>query len=356
MAYTDIVVTGGAGFVGSSLALKLKGAYPEARIRSVDNLSRKGSELNVPRLTGAGVEFLKADVRVAETFAALKTADLVIDCAAEPSVMAGTDGSPLYAIETNLWGTVNALEFVRATKARFVFLSSSRVYPIDELNSIATEETLHRFSISVSQELPGISTAGVSERFPIGEQRSLYGATKLASEMLIKEYALLYGTRAIINRCGVIAGPWQFGKVDQGVAVLWMARHVFKKPLSYMGFGGEGKQVRDFLHIEDLWEALRLELDDFEKYQGQTFNLGGGAEGSASLQELTALCQHLSGHTVEVAAVPETRWGDVKLYISDASRFSSMNGWKPKKSVEDIMRDIHGWIIANKDALEPLLG
>lgn len=356
MAYTDIVVTGGAGFIGSSLALRLKGAYPDARVRSVDNLSRKGSELNVPRLQSAGIEFVNADVRTAETFRALGSADLVVDCAAEPSVMAGTDGSPLYAIETNLWGTVNALEFVRATKAKLIFLSSSRVYPIAELNAVTTEEAPTRFSIAPAQTLPGVGAQGVSEAFPLGEQRSLYGATKLASEMLIKEYALLYGTEAVINRCGVIAGPWQFGKVDQGVAVLWMARHVFGQPLSYIGFGGEGKQVRDFLHVEDLWDALSLQLQDFSKFSGNTFNLGGGVAVSASLQELTALCRAISGKEVPITSVPNTRWGDVKLYVSDASRFATLSGWKPKKSVEDIMRDIHGWILANKEALEPFLG
>jgi len=356
MTYRDIIITGGAGFVGASLALRLKKKYPSARVRSVDNLTRKGSELNVPRLEAAGVEFVQGDVRTAETFKKLGEADLVLDCAAEPSVLAGVGGSPLYALETNLWGTVNVLEFSRATGAKILFLSSSRVYPIQELNAIETQESDTRFVIAPRQSIPGVSKRGIREEFPIGEQRTLYGATKLSSEMLIREYALLYGTEAIINRCGVIAGPWQFGKVDQGVAVLWMARHVFKKPLSYIGFGGQGKQVRDFMHIDDLWDALELQLNDFSAFMGATFNVGGGEGSSASLLELTALCQKISGNVIEIASEPETRWGDIKLFISDSARFSAISGWKPARSMEDIMGDIHRWILPNRKVLEELLG
>ena len=182
MEYHDIIITGGAGFVGSTLALRLKQTYPFARVRSVDNLSRKGSELNLSRLEKEGVEFVHGDVRYASTFEVLGTADLVLGCAAEPSVMAGTGGSPLYAIETNLWGTVNALEFVRTRKARLVFLSSSRMYPIEELNAIETRESDTRFVIAPQQIVAGVSERGINEQFPLGDQRTLYGATKLASK------------------------------------------------------------------------------------------------------------------------------------------------------------------------------
>ncbi len=356
MSYRRILVTGGAGFVGSSLALRLKGAFPQTRVSALDNLSRKGSELNVPRLEAGGIIFMRGDVRHAEDFKQFAGVDLIVDCAAEPSVMAGKDGSPLYALETNLWGTVNALELARTSKAKILFLSSSRVYPVAELNAIVTKETPTRFAIASGQTLAGVSENGISETFPLGEQRTLYGATKLASEMLIREYAMLYGTRAIINRCGVIAGPWQFGKVDQGVAVLWMAKHIFNQPLSYIGFGGQGKQVRDFLHIDDLWDAVALQLKEFNTYAGQTFNIGGGIGSSASLCELTELCQKISGTGIEISSAPDTRWGDIKLYVSDNARFSALSGWTPKRGVEDIMRDIHAWIIANKEALRPLLG
>ncbi len=355
MDYRNVLVTGGAGFVGSSLALRLKSAFPDAEVCALDNLSRKGSELNVPRLEAAGIAFIRGDVRRAEDFKQFAGTDLIVDCAAEPSVMAGKDGSPLYALETNLWGTVNALELARTSKAKLLFLSSSRVYPVAELNAIETEETPERFAIAPGQTLLGVSPQGVSEAFSFGEQRTLYGATKLASEMLIKEYEFLYGTQAIINRCGVIAGPWQFGKADQGVAVLWMAKHVFNQQLSYIGFGGQGKQVRDFLHIDDLCDAIELQSKSFEVFSGHTFNIGGGVEHSASLKELTTLCQKITGNVVDVGSIPETRWGDAKIYISDNSRFSAISGWVPKRSVDETMRDIHAWITKNKKDLLDVL-
>lgn len=355
MTYRHILITGGCGFVGSSLALRLKETFPESRVTAVDNLSRKGSELNKIRLLKAGIECIESDVRYAKTFAPFDSADLIIDCAAEPSVLVGTDGSPRYALGTNLWGTVEMLELARRTSAAIIFLSTSRVYPVRELNEIATIENKTRFDLAPVQTMPGISERGVSEEFPLGKERTLYGATKLSSEMLIAEYALLYGTRAIINRCSVIAGPWQFGKVDQGVAVLWMARHVFPdQKLSYIGWGGEGKQVRDFLHPDDLFDALAYQLAHFDALAGNTFHLGGGTAQSASLQELTQLCRTITGRTIPIGSTPETRWGDVRLYISDNSRFGAISGWKPKRGVEFIMNDIHAWLIAHRDALSPI--
>ena len=98
--------------------------------------------------------------------------------------------------------------------------------------------------------------SGVAEDFPLAGARTLYGSTKLAAELLIEEYRAAYGLRAVVNRCGVVAGPWQMGKVDQGVFTYWMLAHHFRRPLSYIGFGGSGKQVRDLLHVEDLIELL----------------------------------------------------------------------------------------------------
>lgn len=355
MSYHHILITGGCGFVGSSLALRLKEKFPKSRITTVDNLSRKGSELNRLRLLEAGIECMEGDVRYAETFAQFDSVDLVIDCAAEPSVLAGKDGSPLYALETNLWGTVHMLELARRTNARIIFLSTSRAYPVQELNEIITTETDTRFVIAPKQKMPGISERGISEAFPLGKQRTLYGTTKLASEMLIAEYELLYGTRAIINRCGVIAGAWQFGKVDQGIAVLWMTRHFFKnQKLSYVGWGGKGKQIRDFLHPDDLFDALSYQLDHFDTFAGNTFNVGGGLECTASLQELARICESISGHTITIGSVSETRWGDVRLYISDNSYFEKLSGWKPKRNVEFIMNDIHTWLTTYTDTLAPI--
>src|SRR5205807_2808766 len=141
--------------------------------------------------------------------------------------------------------------------------------------------------LSDEQPLEGASSAGISERFPLAGARTLYGSTKLAAELLIEEYRAAYGLRAVIDRCGVVAGPWQMGKVDQGVFTFWLLAHHFKRPLAYIGFGGHGKQVRDLLHVQDLLELLDEQLSAPEKWDGVTANVGGGRPCSLSLLETT---------------------------------------------------------------------
>src|SRR5260370_40157022 len=122
-------------------------------------------------------------------------------------------------------GTINCLALARRAQADLIFLSTSRVYPHSLFSRIATVEESTRFSLAPEQSLPGVSRQGISERFSLEGTRSLYGATKLCSELLIREYAEMYGLRFIINRCGVLTGPWQMGKADQGSLALWMAHH-----------------------------------------------------------------------------------------------------------------------------------
>ncbi|MGH9441781.1 MAG: NAD-dependent epimerase/dehydratase family protein [Thermoanaerobaculia bacterium] len=352
-----VLVTGGAGFVGSNLAIRLKGAHPGWQVLAFDNLRRRGSELNLARVREAGVEFIHGDIREPEDLSAIPgRIDLLLECSAEPSVLAGSGGSPAYVVQTNLLGTFHCLERVRRDQGRMLFLSTSRVYPIRGLNEIRTEETEDRFSILDRQDVPGISARGVAEDFPLTGPRSLYGATKLASELLIEEYRDLYGVPSIVDRCGVIAGPWQMGKVDQGVFCLWMARHCFGGKLSYVGWGGTGKQVRDLLHIDDLGDLVEIQIRKFDRLDGATFNVGGGASTSLSLRETTALCEEISGRRIEIGSVPETRLADVKTYVSDIGRVSAATGWSPGRSPTDILRDIHDWIGSRKDELRPILG
>ena len=155
----------------------------------------------------------------------------MIECSAEPSVLAGFGDNPAYIINTNLSGTINCLELCRRKKSDIIFLSTSRVYPYNVINSLETVEDKTRFIWADKQkkEIPGWSRQGIGEDFPLYGPKTLYGATKLASEFLIQEYIANYGIKGVINRLGVIAGPWQFGKVDQGVFSLWMLAHYFKK-------------------------------------------------------------------------------------------------------------------------------
>src|SRR5262249_38746594 len=141
------------------------------------------------------------------------------------------DDSPRYVLDANLNGLINCLEFARKRAADLIFLSTSRVYPIHSLNALRVSEEETRFTLLDDQETPGASRFGIAEEFPLAGERSIYGATKLCGELLIQEYMAAYAMRTVINRCGVIAGPWQMGKVDQGVFSLWVAAHVFERPL-----------------------------------------------------------------------------------------------------------------------------
>lgn len=351
-----VLITGGAGFVGSALALGLSDRYPDWHITALDNLKRRGSELNLRRLQQAGVHFVHGDVRNAEDLDpnALQP-DLILECSAEPSVLAGYS-SPNYVLQTNLVGTIHCLELARQTQADFIFLSTSRVYPIRYLSGLKFVEQDTRFELLQDQELPGVSQHGIAEDFPLDQPRSLYGATKLASELLTLEYAEAYGLRTVINRCGVLTGPWQMGKVDQGVFALWMAFHYFQKTLKYIGYGGTGKQIRDFLHIADLLDLIDLQINSLELLKGQVFNAGGGAQNTLSLYETTQLCQEMTGCTIPIEPVPETRVGDVPIFITDSRKLMAATGWQPKRDARTTLMDIYEWIRHYETELKSIFG
>jgi CDP-paratose 2-epimerase len=196
-----ILITGGAGFVGSHLALYFKKEKPDSTVIAHDNLERRGSELALRRLAAGGVEFRHGDVRNPEDLADTGNLDLLVECSAEPSVQAGLYGGERYLINTNLIGTINCLDHARRHDAAVVFLSTSRVYPIARLRELPVVRTKTRFVIPASNTGPGWSACGITEGFPLIGSRSLYGATKLCSELIIGEYVALYGLRAVINRC-----------------------------------------------------------------------------------------------------------------------------------------------------------
>jgi CDP-paratose 2-epimerase len=350
-----VLVTGGAGFIGASLAIGLARRHADWEVLALDSLRRRGSELNLPRLRAAGVGFHHGDVRELEDLRQVGDVDALIECSAEPSVMAGVGDSPDYVVQTNLMGAYNCLELARGSGAQFVFLSTSRVYPVVPLEQLAYREADTRLELQDKQSVPGASSRGIAESFPLEGARTLYGATKLSAELLIGEYAATYGLSTVIDRCGVVAGPWQMGKVDQGVFTYWMLAHHFQRPLSYIGFAGTGKQVRDLFHVEDLLELIDEQLGEPARWAGVTVNVGGGRDCSLSLRETTALCRQITGRTVEISASAEDRPGDIPIYISDCTRLHELTDWRPRRGPEKILADIHAWIAEHESALAQAL-
>ena len=352
--YRSILITGGAGFVGSNLGIALKREFENTTVTALDNLRRRGSELNLARLQSYGIQFQHGDIRNCEDFQEAAPFDLLIDCSAEASVHAGYQSEPTYVVNTNLGGTINCIETARRLDADVVFLSTSRVYPIARLQALPLEVIGKRLAIPVSSSGSGWSASGISTDFPLDGFRSLYGATKLASELLLLEYAEMYNLRVIINRCGVLSGPWQMGRVDQGFVSLWAASHKFGGQLTYKGFGGLGHQVRDVLHITDLYDLLKKQLENFETARNNIYNVGGGPNVSTSLAELSDLCAAYTNHSLQIQATPETTKADIPYYVTNNSTVSKTFDWEPKRDMNDILDDIFRWLTDHQAALKPI--
>jgi len=354
LPYRKIVLTGGAGFVGSNLAILFKHLLPAAKVIALDNLYRRGSELALSRLKEAGVEFVHGDIRCKEDIEALGSFDLMLECSAEPSVRAGYGQDPSYLIHTNLLGTIHCLEAVRKVKADLVFLSTSRVYSIHKLQELPLQIDGKRLMLKGTSAQEGWSEHGISTSFSLAGSRSLYGTTKLASELLLEEYGAMYGLNILINRCGVIAGPWQMGKVDQGFVTLWVARHFFGGTLKYTGFGGHGHQVRDVLHIEDLYDLLVLQLEQLSKHRGKIYNVGGGLKNSTSLAELTDWCTR-ENKPIEIGSDPQSHPADIPYYVTDNREVTAAMGWLPRRTLENTLGDVQRWLSAHQQTVKTVL-
>jgi CDP-paratose 2-epimerase len=354
-----ILITGAAGFVGSTLAATLRSASTGVEIIGIDNLSRSGSETNRATLRTLGVRLVHGDLRLASDLESLPSADWVIDAAANPSVLAGVDGrsSPRQLVEHNLGGTLNLLEYCRNHRAGLILLSTSRVYSIPALSAlpVSPEGGMFRWSPSVSTTPPtGASEHGIREEFSTESPVSLYGATKLASEALALEYGEAFGFPVWINRCGVLAGAGQFGRADQGIFAYWINRHLRRRPLRYIGFGGHGFQVRDCLHPADLGHLVRLQIetpDTGANGSARICNVGGGIGSARSLRQLTHWCDERFGPH-PIAEDPAPRPYDLPWVVLDARRAESRWRWRPTRGPEQIFQEIAEHSERNPDWLE----
>jgi CDP-paratose 2-epimerase len=336
-----ILVIGACGFVGSTLIREwLEGR--EHEFIGLDNLMRPGSEVNRSTLKRLGVRVLHGDLRCPSDLDALPAVDVVLETAANPSVLAGVDGraSSRQLVEHNLLGTVNTLEYCRRHRAAFVLLSTSRVYSIPPLAALPLRVRDGAFEPDSARPLPaGLTADGVREDFSTAPPVSLYGATKLASEQLALEYGLTYGFPVWINRCGVLAGAGQFGRPDQGIFSYWINSWLRRRSLGYTGFGGQGYQVRDCLHPADLVSLLERQIVSLNDDHPRVANVGGGRASAMSLRQLSEWCrERLGDHAVTVR--PEARPFDLPWVVLDASLATEAWGWKPLRRTADILEEI----------------
>ncbi len=338
---TSVLISGICGFAGSTLAREL--ARRGHAVHGFDSFIRPGSETNRAALKALGIKITHADLRAASDIDALSAADWVIDAAANSSVLAGVDGqtSSRQLVGHNLAGTVNLLEYCKRHRAGFVLLSTSRVYNIKPLAGLPVAVGDDAFRPDDTQALPfGLTAAGVDESFSTTAPVSLYGATKLASEVLALEYGETFGFPVYVNRCGVLAGAGQFGRPDQGIFAYWINSHLRRRPLRYIGFDGQGRQVRDCLHPRDLVPLLEKQFAaSAMPADERIINVGGGAASAMSLRQLTAWCDRRFGAHA-VASDPAPRPFDIPWMVLDSAKAGRLWDWRPATPVQDILNEI----------------
>lgn len=350
-----ILITGICGFAGSTLALHLVEAKSGLEIVGVDNFIRPGSEMNRRELQARGIRVVHADLRLADDLETLPAVDWVIDAAANPSVLAGTSGSTMnsrHLMQHNLAGTINLLEFCRARHAGLILLSSSRVYSIASLASLTLETRHHAFRPSENQHWPaGVGPNGVSEGCSTAPPVSLYGASKACSEVLAIEYGLAFDFPVWINRLGALAGAGQFGRGDQGIFSFWIHSCAERRPLRFIGFGGQGFQVRDCLHPKDLTGVLSSQMERGPGPGEAISNFSGGVGNSISLRQLHAWCEGRFGERA-VANVPADRPFDVPWLVLDSSQAEKRFAWRPVTPLDRILDEIAVHAEANPQWLD----
>ncbi len=349
-----VLITGICGFAGQTLGRALLEHVSGLQLTGIDNLLRPGSELNRRQLAPQGVKFIHADLRCHSDLETLPPCDWVVDAAANPSVLAGLDkpGADRQLLEHNLLGSINLLQYCRRHRAGLILLSTSRVYSIAPLARLAMDVADKAFRPRLEQAWPpGCSPRGIAENLSTAPPVSLYGSTKLASEMLALEYGSAFGFPVWINRCGVLAGAGQFGRADQGIFSFWIQAYATRRPLSYIGFEGRGFQVRDCLHPLDLVPLLLRQMQEPSSHVESPLNLGGGCANSMSLAQLSAWCADRFGPH-PVASLPAARPFDLPWVVMDCRAAFERWGWQPQTSLNAILEEIAAHASQHPDWLD----
>ncbi len=338
-----ILITGGCGFVGSNLSIFLKRYLNNSKIFTIDNFIRPGSKIRYKRNKLYNIKNFKVDISNYKSVMMLPKFDLIIDCCAEAAV-ADSIKKPKKVFDTNLVGTFNIISKCKKDKSDIIFLSTSRVYSIDLLKKINLKKIKFKKLRSLS----------IKENYDISGIKSLYGFTKLSSEDLIKEYNYSNNLKYIINRFGVISGPWQFGYEDQGFVSLWVASHLLKKKLKYIGFGGSGHQMRDVIHIDDVCQIILLQIKNLRKIYNVTFNVGGGLKNLISLKKLTNLCELITKNKIKFTRIKKTSLFDIPIFLTNNSKIKKYYNWQPQKKIDLIVKDIYNWMIKHEKVINKI--
>ena len=343
-----IAVVGGSGFIGSNLADSLLSDGEEVIV--VDNLSRPGVEQNLDWLRdrhGSRVHPHIADIRDIDAIEpALREAGAVFHLAAQTAVTTSL-ADPLEDFEVNARGTINVLEAVRRTGRRVpvVFSSTNKVY--GGLDDLAMVELDDRY----------IAGDAAYRAHGVAETRGLdfctpYGCSKGVADQYVLDYATSYDMPTAVLRMSCIYGPRQFGTEDQGWVAHFLIRALAGEPLTIYG---DGKQVRDILHVADAVAAYLGVLGAIETVKGQAFNLGGGPHNAVSLRLLLGEIGRIVGREIPLA-FSGWRTGDQLYFVADTRRLESAIGWKPAIAWRDGVRQLAEWLAENrigKAASEP---
>lgn len=336
-----ILITGGAGFVGANLAVKFTQTGNE--VVCIDNLARRGSENNLTRLSNNNIRFIHADIRNTEDLESIQfSPDVVLECSAQTTAVDGYS-NPVYDFTNNTVGVINVLEFCRKKGAGIIFWSSNKVYNGDLCNLPPVIENDTRFEWSNENFLlDGWSKNGFNEKLSIdGGNHTIYGVTKAAADLFCQEWASAFEIPVIVNRLSCLYGPHQFGMVSQGWVVWFALAKSLGIDLTFYGFGG--KQVRDYLHIDDLFRLIDMQIASIELKSGSVYNVGGGIENTTSVLELSNRLDTMIGKNGKINhGVP--RREDQKIFVCDISKVSSEFNWKPVISIDEGLSGVLDWI------------
>jgi CDP-paratose 2-epimerase len=336
-----VLITGGAGFVGTNVAHRLLSEGHTVLI--YDNLGRAGVSKNLAwlkRVHGERAHVAIADVRDASTLRrCVEGASQVFHFAAQVAVTTSLT-NPIEDFEVNALGTVNLLEALRAQSEPppLLFTSTNKVY--GGLEGVE----LHLSGARYEPLDPQTRACGISEAQPL-DFHSPYGCSKGAADQYVVDYARTYGMPAIVFRMSCIYGPHQFGTEDQGWVAHFLIRALEGEPITLYG---DGKQVRDILYVEDLVDAMLLAQRNIRELSGQAFNMGGGPANAVSLLELLDMIGRLHGKK------PEIEWGgwrtgDQRYYVSDFTKFKEATGWEPRVGAKRGVELLYRWLMERDD-------